>query len=114
MSPALFVSTPELMIVCDVPVVHDRQIGIPVAPKRLRMTQVDARFGRQPGVADPVAAAHAGNAVGGLDIAWRSYLLHDIERSAHTDNFKIRVERFDSLYHLLHVRFIVDKEAGIG
>src|SRR5262249_24216252 len=89
---ALFVTAAKLMVVSDVPVVHDGEIGITMAPERLRMTEIDAGFGREPRVTDAVRALVPGYAIGLLKIVRRTGLPHDLRPAAHADDLEILVE----------------------
>ena len=110
----LFVTPAKLMVVGDVPVVYDRQVRITVAPEGLRMAQIDARFGGEPGVANAVGAFQARNAVGLFEILRRARLLDDLESVAHADDFEILVERFDGIRQLFQIGLATHQKPGIG
>ncbi len=60
---ALLIPPAKLMVVGDVSVVDDSQIGIAVAPERLRVAEIHDRLGGQAGVPDAVRTLETRDAV---------------------------------------------------
>ena len=76
---ALFVAAAELVIIRNVAVVNDGQVGELMAPERLRVAQVNLGFGGKPRVAKTVSALELRDAVGLLQVGGRADLLDDFQ-----------------------------------
>ena len=59
MNAPLLIAPAELVVVRDMAVMNDGKIGVPVPPERLRVTKINHRFGREPGVTNSVPTVEA-------------------------------------------------------
>ena len=74
--PRLFVTASQFVIVSNMAVVHYRQVGQPMRPERLGMTEIDPAFSRHAGVPDAVGSDKGRDAVRRLQVLRRAHLFY--------------------------------------
>src|SRR5690348_9644762 len=77
------------------------------------MAEIDARFGRKPGVAEAVGAFQPRNTVGFFQVVRRSGLLHDFQAVADTDHLEISVQGLDGLRETSEIGVFADYETSV-
>ena len=78
----VFVATAQFVVVGQLPVVHYRDVGERVGPKRMGVVDVDAAFSGHAHVADAVGAANCANGVPLVHVDGRANVLDNLGGAA--------------------------------
>jgi hypothetical protein len=106
---ALETAAPHV-VVRELAVVHDREVGEGVGPVGVRARDVDVGLGRHADVADPVGPAEVVEPVALGDGFGVPEVLHDLERAADRQDLDA-VDLLDRRGHRLLVALVADDEA---
>src|SRR5262249_15245539 len=97
----------------NVAIMRRSHIQRAVGPERLRVTEVDAAFGRQTRVGNSVRAAGTRDTEALLEVFWRANLFHNVERTAKGDHFDLGVHALDARLQAVGVVGGVERQPQI-